>query len=464
VRRRLSGGVFLAVVIAASCAWLIFYAHGELAREANRRMERQVEKGFFSGAVLISRNGSVLFEQAYGMSDKEAKTPNTLETRFRVGSISKTFTAILVMQLEAEHRLALTDGICNYLDECPSGWNAITLHHLLSHTSGIFNYTRTKRGEPLPTPESLSTPHTRADVFNRMSHEPLAFAPGERFDYSNSNYWLLSRVIEKVTGQSYEEALRRRILEPAGMHDSGLVHDWPNLPHAAVGYWMTREGKIVRAPVVDGSMSSGDGGIYSTVADLQGFSDALDRNELISRATLERMRTPVKGAYGYGWEVPPVSRYTLDRHQVSHGGAVPGFLSQFQRFEDEKLTLIVLSNNDRSDPTQVARAIGSAVFAEPFTATFERGSVEVPEALLQRYVGEYEIDDEVFRMYLREGHLYAQNEDGNGPEIPLIAESDSLFFIKGTDSNVSFAENTKGEVVGLTVQIRDDVRYVKKVR
>jgi CubicO group peptidase (beta-lactamase class C family) len=132
VRLRLSGGTFLAVVIAASCAWLVFYAHGALAREANKRMESQVEK-----------------------------------------------------QL--------------HKDEAP-----------------------------------------------------------------NSNYWLLSRVIEKVTGQSYEEALRHRILEPAGMRNSGLVHDWPKVPHAAVGYWMTREGKVVRAPVVDGSMSSGDGGIYST--------------------------------------------------------------------------------------------------------------------------------------------------------------------------------------------------------
>lgn len=460
---RVSGGAFLAVIIAASCAWLVFYAHGVVAREANKRMERQVEKGFFSGTVLVSRAGKVIFERAYGMANSEDKIPNTLETRFRIGSITKTFTAILVMQLEGEHRLALTDSVCSCIDECPPGWADIKLHHLLSHTSGIYNYTR-GAGDAEKIKALFATPHTPAGIFARFVHQPLGFSPGEKFEYSNSNYWLLQRVVEKVTGQSYEELLRRRILEPAGMHDSGFTHDWNKVPHAAVGYWMSREGKIERAPVVDGSLSFGDGGIYSTVLDLQKFSDALDNEKLISRATLERMRTPVQPVYGYGWSIPPVSKLTLHRRQVNHGGALPGFLSQFQRFEDEKLTVIVLTNNQVADPPQVAQALGSAVFDEPFMPNFDRESVEVPEKVLQRYTGDYDLEGVLWTLFLRDGHLYVRAKDGSTPDLPLLAEAEDVLFIKGTDSRITVTQNTKGEVTGLALSLRDASRFAKRVR
>ena len=162
--------------------------------------------------------------------------------------------------------------------------------------------------------------------------------------------------------------------------------------------------------------------------------------------------------------MPPVSKFTLNRKQVNHSGALPGFLSQFQRFEAEKLTLIVLSNNQRSDPAQVALALGSAVFKEPFSPTFERGGVEIPESVLQRYVGEYEFEGALFTLFVREGNLYAQIKDGGGPQMLLVAESESVFFIKGTDSDITFAENGKGEVTGLAASTSNGSRFAKKVR
>ncbi len=460
---RVSGGTFLAAVIVASIAWLAFYARGAVAREANKLMEAQVERGFFSGAVLVSRDGKVLFERAYGMANAEGKIPNTLETRFRIGSISKTFTAILVMQLEGEHRLALTDSVCKYLDECPPGWAGIELHHLLSHTSGIPNYQRRRAGEEETVEQMLARPPAPGEAFARFLHEPLTFAPGAKFEYSNSNYRLLAHVIESVTGQSYEEALRRRILEPAGMHDTGFTHDWPATPHAAVGYWMTRQGKIERAPVVDGGWSSGDGGLHSTVLDLQKFSDAIDTDKLIPRESLLRMRARVTEVYGYGWEIPLVSRLTLNRKQVRHGGALPGFLSQFQRFEDEKITLIVLSN--RQFPIeQATQALGSAVFDEPFTPAYERETVEVPKAVLQRYTGDYELEGTVWTLLVRDGQLYARAEkDPNRLEIPLLAASETVFFLKGLDGDITIAQDPKGEATGLALNLGDRSAFAKKV-
>jgi CubicO group peptidase (beta-lactamase class C family) len=464
MKLRLSGGTFLAAMIFACVGWLVLYSRGTTAREANKMMAQQVERGFFSGVVLMSRDGNVLFEHAYGMANAEEKIPNTLQTRFRIASISKTFTAVIVMQLEAEHRLALSESICMYIDECPPRWADIKLHHLLSHTSGIYNYTRPKPGEQQIEQMLTSTNHTKADVFARFIHEPLAFVPGEKFDYSNSNYWLLTQVIEKVTGHSYEDALRVRILEPADMRDTGLTHDWPATPQAAVGYWMTRQGKFERAPVEDGSWSSGDGGIYSTVLDLEKFSDALENGRLIRLATLQRMRTPVQPVYGYGWQTPPVSKFTLNRKRVSHTGALPGFLSDFERFEDEKVTVIALSNDQRSNPSQVAQALASVLFDMPFTPVFERESVELPRTVLQRYAGDYEIAGEVFTVFLRDGRLYARGTDGTSPETELLAASEGLLFIKQSPVEITVVETANGEVKGLALTQEDGSRLAKKVR
>jgi CubicO group peptidase (beta-lactamase class C family) len=463
MRIRVPGGVFLAGVVAASCAWLAFYAHGTVARAADKIMEGQVSRGSFSGVVLVSKAGRVLFEHAYGMADTQSHTRNTLDTRFRIGSITKTFTATLVMQLAGEHKLALSDSICSYIAECPPGWTAITLHHLLSHTSGIYNLTSATTGEQ-PVERMLASRYTPAAIFARFLHQPLAFAPGARFEYSNSNYWLLTRVIEKVTGQSYELLLQRRIFEPAGMHDSGLTHDWSTTPRAAIGYWMSRQGKIERAPVVDGSWSAGDGGIYSTAPDLQKFSDALDNGTLLPRLTLERMRTPVTPEYGYGWSIPKVSPFTLNRRQVGHGGALPGFVSEFQRFEAEKLTVIVLSNSQRADPPQVVRGLASAVFKEPFTPAYERESVELPEAVLQRYAGDYDLEGVIWTLTLRDGHLHARAKDGTSPDLELLAESEDTFFIRGSEVDFTVLENSKGEVDGLALNAPGADRFAKKLR
>jgi CubicO group peptidase (beta-lactamase class C family) len=465
VKIRVSGGVFLATVIVACVGWLAFYAHGAVAREANRYMVGQAERGFFSGTVLISRDGKVLFEHAYGMANAEEKIPNTLDTRFRIGSISKTITAIVIMQLEGEHRLALTDPICKYLDDCPPGWSAIELHHLLSHTSGIYNYTQPKPGEVETVEQMYTRPPAPDEAFARFLQEPLAFAPGAKFAYSNSNYRLLAHVIAKVTGQSFEDALRQRIFEPAGMHDTGLTHDWPMTPHAAVGYWMTRQGKTERAPVVNGGWSSGEGGIYSTVLDLQKFSDALDHDTLIPRATLERMRAPVTEVYGYGWQVPVVSKLTLSRQQVNHGGALPGFLSQFQRYEGEKVTVIALSNRMAFPLTQVAQALGAAVFGEPFSPSYDRETVEVPQEVLKRYEGDYELDGRVWTLLVHDGQLYVRpKDDESGPGIALLAASENVFFMKGADGDVTVAQDASGDPKGLAVNFGDRTLFAKRVR
>ncbi len=221
-RLRIPAGAFLGAAVVACCAWLLFYSRATVTRAAEKAMQDEVERGNFSGAVLVSRAGRIVFERAYGFADANRKVPNTTQTRFLLGSITKSFTAVLVMQLEQEKRISLSDSICQYLQECPPGWRVITLHHLLSHTSGIFNVTESPEFESLK-----SIAQTRGQMLARMLHQPLAFAAGQKFQYSNSNYYLLGVVIEDVTGDSFEQVLQQRILDPLGMRDTGMSRTIP---------------------------------------------------------------------------------------------------------------------------------------------------------------------------------------------------------------------------------------------
>ena len=453
---RISSGAFLAIVVVACCGWLAFYSRGTAVREIEKVMKREEDRGF-SGVVLLARSGKVIFEHAYGFANTEQQLPNTLATKFRIGSITKTFTAIVIMQLEGQGKLALTDSVCKYIDECPSGWADIKLLHLLSHSAGIFDYTKVDDVAAM-----LAGPQTHAQVLARFIHEPLGFAPGEKFAYSNSNFWLLGLVIEKVTGNAYESVLRERIFEPLGMRDTGISHEWARTPQAATGYWVSREGKFGLAPLVDGSWSFADGGIYSTVGDLEKLSNALDREALLPRAALERMWAPLHDAYGYGWMTPKISRITFNRRVVSHGGSLPGFLSQFQRVVGDELTLVVLTNSTRSNPPRVASELGSIVLGEKFVPSYEREPVKLADEVLRKYAGRYELDDQTWTMSVRDGRLLARNDRG-GPQIELVPDSDETFFMRESEGDLTAVKNARGEVTGMMLSGGDTAVLANKV-
>jgi CubicO group peptidase (beta-lactamase class C family) len=180
VRARISGTAFLGAAIVGCSGWMVYYSGGAVARAADEVMRDEVARGDFSGTVLVSRDGQSIFEKSYGLADAERRIPNTSATKFQIGSITKSLTAVLVLQLEQERRLSLSDAICNYLEECPSGWAPIQLHHLLAHTSGIYNFTNDRAPEAL-----LPTPQTHEQILARFLHAPLEFRAGEKFSYSN---------------------------------------------------------------------------------------------------------------------------------------------------------------------------------------------------------------------------------------------------------------------------------------
>ena len=260
-------------------------------------MLARVKVNDFSGAVLVARKGKILLSRGYGEANREWKVPISPTTKFRIGSITKQFTATLIMQLQEQHKLNVPDPICQYLDPCPEVWKPITIRQLLSHTAGIPNYTDEPgfdQKEPL---------HWSVDKLIEMfRNKPLDFAPGSDWRYSNSGYVLLGAIIEKITGKSFEDMLKEQILVPVGMSDSGIDHREVVLDRRAAGYSL-KDGVVVNATFVDLSWAYSAGAMYSTTLDMYKWDRALRGESVLPRVALKEMWTPVRNRYGYGWGI-----------------------------------------------------------------------------------------------------------------------------------------------------------------
>lgn len=454
------GALFLGAAITLCSAWLVFYSSGTFARAADQVMQRELQRGHFSGTVLISRGSHVLFAKGYGLAVADSGIRNTLDTKFEIGSITKTFTATLIMQLEQQRRLALTDSICTYIEACPAAWSAVTLRHLLSHTSGIYNLTLSADYDKLH-----GVPQTREEVLARFRTQPLTFVPGAKFDYSNSNYFLLAMVIEKVTGHTYESVLKQRILEPLDMRDTGVIHRDSILPGHATGYRPTKSWDMEVDSPTDPSWSFGAGSLYSTVGDLQKWSEALDSDRILPHAALERMWQPVKGEYGYGWEVLSPSLSTGNRQVIQHTGLITGFITILRRTVDTQLTAIVLANSLASNPARVAQSLTALALGEHFVPNFERDAEDLTPENLRRYVGAYELGGERYTITSRDGRLYVSGNEHPGlPELELLAASQTELFLRDMDGELIATQDGHGRLTGFIFNQGNSSRMVKKVR
>jgi CubicO group peptidase (beta-lactamase class C family) len=240
-----------------------------LAQKVDELLDAHVKLNDFHGAVLLARDGKPLVAKGYGFANIEWQVPNTPDTKFRIGSITKQFTAMLVMQLREQGKVKLEDSVCAYMTPCPEAWKPVTIHHLLTHTSGIPSYTGLAEWRKVNM-----VPKTIDEMIGFFRDLPLQWVPGEKYAYNNSGYFLLGVVIEKVSGKKYEEALRELILAPLGMHDTG--YDWPGpiMPRRAAGY-QGRGPALQNAPALDMQQPYAAGSMYSTVEDLLKWDQAL---------------------------------------------------------------------------------------------------------------------------------------------------------------------------------------------
>jgi CubicO group peptidase (beta-lactamase class C family) len=402
----------------------------DIASKADELLTAYHKQGKFTGTVLIAREGKIVFEKGYGFADRNSKVPNSPTTEFRIGSLSKPFTATLILQLQEQGRLNIKDPIRKYIPDYPKG-DSITIENLLNHTSGIKSITSMKEYYE----KWMAQPSTLDNTINYFKTEPLNFTPGSRFEYSNSNYILLSRIAEKASGLSFAELLQKSIMQPLKMRQSGLDQNNRASKAKAIGYALTPTDSFAVARYTDMSVLSGAGAIYTSARDLYRWDRAWYGNKLLNDASRKLMFTPAKNNYGLGWEIEQTNGRTL----ISHSGSIDGFLSNFMRFPDQDVCIIFLSNYFQSKGAQICKALTAIVFNEPYQLPKEKKAIALDAAIYQSYAGQYQMEKgPSLVIVFEEGKL--KGKLGNQPYFEMLAEAETRFFIKGMDGDIEFTK------------------------
>ncbi len=325
-------------------------------------LQGQANEGVLRGSVLVAVHGKILFEKSYGFADEEWSIQNTPTTRFRIASLTKQFTAACVLLMQERHLLSVNDPVFKYIQGLPAAWQPITLHELLTHTSGIPNYAEMPEVEKTLNRTGAS-PRQLLDL---VADQPLEFKPGTQLKYTNTGYVLLGLVIEKVSGLAYEDFLTRNIFHPLEMKDSGYDDLSMILPRRASGY-MRHDGRVTNADYIDMSIPYAAGSIYSTVEDMLRWSEALAHGQLLSKNSSDAMfalypEASLQGQH-YGYGVVLAQRFGKDLQY--HGGGVKGFESVIQRYPNEDVCIVVLENLDPTAPWDLGDKIASLLFKVP---------------------------------------------------------------------------------------------------
>ncbi len=412
--------------------FLIVSLEAQAADPSLTRMEQVIQSHVadktFMGTVLVVRDGKTVFDKGYGSADLEWNIPNTPATKFRLGSLTKQFTAASIMLLQERDKLKVEDPVRKYLPDLPESWDKITIFNLLTHSAGVFNYTA--RPDFKEFTRRRMTPQQIVDL---VRDKPLDFQPGEKMSYSNTGYVVLGMVIEKVSGQPYAQFLQDNIFTPLAMKDSGYEDQVAILPLRARGYSRTPDGKLVNADFIDMSTPFSAGALVSTTHDLLTWENALFAGKVVSQESLAKMTTPFKNDYGFGL----IMRKVDGHRQVWHNGGIDGFTTDMRTYPDDHLTIIVLDNIATGAPADIANKLADVSFGKTVLLTSERKEVPVDAKILARYVGHYQLSPAFAIDVTVDGNaLYAQAT--RQPKLQLFAEGPKDFFLKAVDAQVSF--------------------------
>ncbi len=410
--------------------------------KVNEYMEAAGRVHGFSGSILVAKNGKPLVSRGYGYANIELGVANSPETVYLLGSITKQFTGMAIAMLQEEGKLQVGDPACKYLENCPQSWAEITIRQLLWHTSGIPSYTSfpefaARTVSPINTPQMMEM----------LRDRPLDFAPGTDQSYSNSGYFLLGSIIEAVSGKTYAAFLDERIFNPLGMEHS--AYDVPDdiIRNRAAGY-VRRNGELFNALYTDMTIPFAAGALHSTTGDLLLWDQALYTEKLVSSESLKEIFTPNEpgDGYGFGWSIGK----RFDRLLIAHGGGIYGFSTHIARFPDDAVTVIVLSNIEGAPSGKIAYDLAAIYFGEEYTVPVERQAVELDPAILQSYVGEYKVNDDLSVVISLVGENLVA-ELGGRSTFGLLASSATEFFSRDVDLRLAFQKSESGEVTAFVL-------------
>jgi len=439
-------------------AYTFFIIKPALAQDEREKIETlinaYVQQNLFSGSVLVAQHGAILLNNGYGPRNVADKTINEGQTIFQLGSITKQFTSAIILKLQEEKKLNVSDKLSKYFPGYPKG-DSISIEQLLTHTSGIYNYTN--NGAFMAN--EVTKPATRKKIMALFKDKPLDFSPGTQWNYSNSGYCLLGYIIEEVTKQPYYSVVRKYIFAPLQMTHTGFDFTHLQDPQKATGYFKLDDKEGSPAPIVDSSVSFSAGAIYSTTADLYKWHAALERNSILSKSQQEKAYTPVKNNYGYGWGIDSID----GKRRVGHGGGIHGFVTNIARVPEDDVCIILLSNSMGSKLQDITNGIFAILYKKNYELPKVRVAISVPEETLKQYEGEYEISPQLHVTFsVKDGQLLA-SPTGQPTQI-LYAEKNDFFFVKTDDIQVEFTRNDKKEVDGFILHQNGAKVPCKKIK
>ncbi|MBK9734337.1 MAG: serine hydrolase [Saprospiraceae bacterium] len=384
------------------------------------------KQNLFNGSVLIAKKGQVLIDKGYGFVNVATGKKNDPNGIFQIYSITKTFTSTVILKLVEDNKLALSDKLSKFYPDYPKG-DSITIENLLTHTSGIYDYTR---GNNMPD-------QTEKSFVEFEKTKPLDFPVGTDWSYSNSGYYFLGYIIQKVTGLGYEQAVAKYIFNPLQMTQSGFAFKNLSSKNKTIGYEIFTE-KIKKPSIVyDPPGPFAAGGIYSTVEDLYKYYEGLKALKILRKETLEKAYTPFKNNYGYGWTIISM----LDKKTVGHSGAGAGFRSNFVQIPEDDICIILLSNCEK-DLNNVTEGVLKILYDKPYKIPVE---IVVKKQTLKKYKGTYQVNDNfIIYVSIENNKLIAQPK--GQPKSIMYAEKENLFFVEELNSYIHFEKNKLNQI------------------
>ncbi len=415
----------------------------------------------FNGNALIAQHGKILLQKSYGYKNVDTHVLNDSNTIFQIGSVTKQFTATVILKLQEEGKLSVNDKLDKYFPQFKYA-NEITIENLLTHTSGIYNYTGDIDAEDS---NIVCNPIAKQIVLDIIFKHALDFNPGTQFSYDNSGYYLLGLIIEKVSGKSYEQNVRDIIFTPLQMDHSLL--DFKHSPDSniATGYQTLNDSiqKEATAWRWDSTVTYAAGGIWSTTSDMYKWANAVANKEILSESSWKAAFTPHLEHYGYGWFIDSL----YGKKNVAHGGGLPGFIAYLCYYPDDNATIILLNNEGwfNESLTPVNAGLSAIIFHKPYELMRNHVGVKLFDDVLKKYIGQYDFDKKHHAyITLENGQLQIEAPQGGLPKSPLFADDETNFYLKIINAKIEFTKDEHGNVTGLISHYQGKDEVCKKIK
>ena len=428
-----------------------------LAVAVNEILESTYKPDQPGAAVIVVRNGKVILRKGYGSANMELGVPIEPDMVFRIGSLTKQFTAVAVLMLAEQGKLSLDDDITKFLPDYPTKGTKITIEHLLTHTSGIKSYTSLPEWLPLWRKDM-----PMGELIAIFKDKPMDFAPGERWAYNNSAYVLLGAIIEKASGQTYPDFIEKNIFAPLGMKHSYYDDTARIIPRRASGYSKGKDG-FVNAAYLSMSQPHAAGSLVSSVDDLAIWDAALYTEKLVKQDSLKRAWTSAKlnnakaTNYGFGWSVNSYEGHPV----IEHSGGINGFASYALRMPNDRVFVAALTNKDSESPGRTVLKIAALAIGKPYR---EPVAIKLAASVLDGYAGVYQVGEKDEAVVRRDGDTLVISF-ANGRKTVISPSSETQFFVKDSRSRINFTRNAAGVVTGFVVSgsgVEQDARKTDK--